>query len=199
MGRGLKGAGGTRQKTFFLPKEYRLYFVFMASEWLMEEDWFTTESVVVRGERQEEEEAERQKRRERRDETFKRMEESWKRQGETLMRQGETLMRQEEVLKRQEETLKRQDETLQQLVKEMERLKGELHHTKQAHQTHHLLEELKAIKERELNAALRTHQPVPFYHMDTMVRWKGLSPLFRPSTVAKEKDCPSPSPTSKPL
>ncbi len=181
----------------------------------MEEDWFSTESFVVRGEQREElerqEEAERQARRERRDETLKRMEESWKKQGEALMRQeetlqrqGEALMRQDEVLKRQEETLKRQgealmrqDETIQQLVKEMERLKGELSATKQAHQTHQLLEELKAIKERELNAALRTHQPVPFYHMDTMVRWKGLSPLFRPSTASK--DCPSPSPTIKEL
>jgi hypothetical protein len=195
---GSGGAGGARQKTFFLLKEYRLYFVFMASEWLMEEDWFSTESVG-RGERQDE--AERQERRdeaerqERQDETLKRMEEMWKRQDETLMRQDETLKKQDETLKRQDETLMRQEEVIQQLVKEIERLKGELHTTKQAHQTHELLEELKQIKERELNAALRTHQPVPFYHMDTIVRWKGLSPLFRPSLSSKD----SPSPTTKAL
>jgi hypothetical protein len=133
----------------------------------------------------------------RQDETLRRQDETLRRQDETLRRQDETLRRQDETLRRQDETLKKQEETIQHLVKEMERLKGEFYTTKQAHQTHELLEELKAIKERELNAALRTHQPVPFYHMDTMVRWKGLSPLFRPSVALKDKDCPSP--TSKPL
>jgi hypothetical protein len=82
------------------------------------------------------------------------------------------------------------------LSQQIKELKSELHSTthqsaSQNDRTHQLLEELKRVKERELNAALRRHQPVPFYNSNHMLQWDGailrtmppLSPLFRGSTA----------------
>ena len=85
---------------------------------------------------------------------------------------------------------------LQALKKEVQELKGELHSTSHTSMTH-LLEELKRLKERELNYALRRHQPIPFFDSSNLMRLVGSSistgalpsspantmgsPLFRPS------------------
>ena len=57
---------------------------------------------------------------------------------------------------------------IQTLSEEIKVLKGELHSThhlssSQNNRTHELLEELKVIKQRELNIALRGKIPVPFF------------------------------------
>ena len=62
------------------------------------------------------------------------------------------------------------------LSTEIRQLQTELHSAKtQTHsqndRTHQLLEELKVLKERELNLALRRHMPVPFTS-------GGITPLF---------------------
>lgn len=46
-----------------------------------------------------------------------------------------------------------------------------------------LLEELKRVKERELNVALRCHQPVPFFDARSIVRLVG--PGLKGTAVAK--------------
>jgi|LauGreDrversion4_2_1035121.scaffolds.fasta_scaffold09818_3 type I site-specific restriction-modification system R (restriction) subunit len=89
-----------------------------------------------------------------------------------------------------------QSEMIMALSQQIKELKSELHSTthqsaSQNDRTHQLLEELKRVKERELNAALRRHQPVPFYNSNHMLQWDGailrtmppLSPLFRGSVV----------------
>lgn len=88
-----------------------------------------------------------------------------------------------------------QSEMIAALSHQIKELKSELHSTthqsaSQNDRTHQLLEELKRIKERELNAALRRHQPVPFFNSDHMLQWDGSilravpprSPLFRAVT-----------------
>lgn len=75
---------------------------------------------------------------------------------------------------------------LQGLRAEIQMLQGELHSTSHTSMTR-LLEELKQIKERELNYALRRHQPIPFFDSRNMIRMVGSissahsmgSPLFR--------------------
>jgi len=87
-----------------------------------------------------------------------------------------------------------QSEMIAALSHQIKELKSELHSTthqsaSQNDRTHQLLEELKRVKERELNAALRRHQPVPFFNSDRMLQLDGsilrtmppLSPLFRGS------------------
>lgn len=61
---------------------------------------------------------------------------------------------------------------IQTLSDEIQTLKGELHSTHhlsstQNNRTHELLEELKVIKQRELNIALREKIPVPFMQTQT--------------------------------
>jgi hypothetical protein len=61
---------------------------------------------------------------------------------------------------------------IQMLSEEIKILKGELHSTHhhsstQNDRTHELLEELKVIKQRELNLALREKIPVPFMQSQT--------------------------------
>lgn len=61
-----------------------------------------------------------------------------------------------------------QSQLIQQLSTEIVQLKTELSHSKttthtQNDRTHQLLEELKVLKQRELNLALRSHLPVPFF------------------------------------
>lgn len=88
-----------------------------------------------------------------------------------------------------------QSEMIVALSQQIKELKSELHSTthqsaSQNDRTHQLLEELKRVKERELNVALRRHQPVPFFNSDRMLQWDAailrtipplspLSPLFR--------------------
>jgi type I site-specific restriction-modification system R (restriction) subunit len=96
-----------------------------------------------------------------------------------------------------------QSEMIMALSQQIKELKSELHSTthqsaSQNDRTHQLLEELKRVKERELNAALRRHQPVPFFNSDRMLQLDGsilrtmppLSPLFRGSmkSVSAIKD-----------
>ncbi len=61
-----------------------------------------------------------------------------------------------------------QSQLIQQLSNEIVHLKTELSLSKttthtQNDRTHQLLEELKVLKQRELNLALRSHLPVPFF------------------------------------
>jgi len=92
-----------------------------------------------------------------------------------------------------------QSEMIMALSSQIKELKSELHSTthqsaSQNDRTHQLLEELKRVKERELNAALRRHQPVPFFNSDQMLKWDGsilrtmppLSPLFRNGSRSKD-------------
>lgn len=86
--------------------------------------------------------------------------------------------------------LKTEIEGLKTTVKD---LQGELHSTSRTSMTH-LLDELKRVKERELNYALRRHQPIPFFDSGNLMRLVGSmgtttipspmgtmgSPLFRP-------------------
>lgn len=60
-----------------------------------------------------------------------------------------------------------QNQFIHSLSDEIKMLKNELHSAKhqnnsQNDRTHQLLEELKVLKQRELNLALRVHTPVPF-------------------------------------
>jgi chromosome segregation ATPase len=75
---------------------------------------------------------------------------------------------------------------IQTLSSEIKELKNDLHSTthqsaSQNGRTHELLEELKRVKERELNYALRKHQPVPFMNGESILRWEAIaqSPVFR--------------------
>jgi len=95
-----------------------------------------------------------------------------------------------------------QSEMIMALSSQIKELKSELHSTthqsaSQNDRTHQLLEELKRVKERELNAALRRHQPVPFFNSNQMLKWDGsilrtmpplspLSPLFRNGAYSKD-------------
>ena len=85
------------------------------------------------------------------------------------------------------------------LKEEVVLVKGEVHSTSRTSMTQ-LLEELKRVKERELNYALRRHQPVPFFDSRNLIRMVGsvglagsvsgigsvggVSPLFR-SQIAR--------------
>ena len=67
-----------------------------------------------------------------------------------------------------QELVYQQSQLIQQLSTEIVHLKTELSHSKttthtQNDRTHQLLEELKVLKQRELNLALRSHLPVPFF------------------------------------
>jgi len=79
-----------------------------------------------------------------------------------------------------------QSEILQRVSNEIIQLKSELHSTRhlsasQNDRTHQLLEELKVLKQRELNLALREKIPVPFFPIPSTIFNKNgnLSPLHR--------------------
>lgn len=85
------------------------------------------------------------------------------------------------------------------LATEITTLKQELHSAKnQTHsqndRTHQLLEELKIMKQRELNMALRTHLPVPFTTLSTpVIQAQQLSKLRSPLFKGQVFDHQSPS------
>lgn len=83
-----------------------------------------------------------------------------------------------------------QHQMIHTLATEISTLKQELHSAKnQTHsqndRTHQLLEELKVMKQRELNLALRSHIPVPFTTLSSpMIQGQKLrSPLFKGHTT----------------
>lgn len=86
-----------------------------------------------------------------------------------------------------------QNESIQHLSAEIKQLKKDLdstHHrspcehlSSQNDRTHQLLEELKLIKQRELNMMLREKIPVPFFSTKSS---------FSPSTPSASKSLPSP-------
>lgn len=86
-----------------------------------------------------------------------------------------------------------QYQLIQSLSTEISHLKQELHSAKnhshsQNDRTHQLLEELKVMKQRELNLALRSHIPVPFTTLTTPVLQtypvsKLKSPLFKGQSI----------------
>jgi hypothetical protein len=85
-----------------------------------------------------------------------------------------------------------QHQMIHTLATEISTLKQELHSAKnQTHsqndRTHQLLEELKVMKQRELNLALRSHIPVPFTTLSSPViqgpMSKLRSPLFKGQTT----------------
>lgn len=78
-----------------------------------------------------------------------------------------------------------QHQMIQTLSTAIQHLQTELHSAKtQTHsqndRTHQLLEELKVLKQRELNIALRSHQPVPFTTGESpLLVHKGMPSLLR--------------------
>ena len=79
-----------------------------------------------------------------------------------------------------------QSEILQHVSNEITQLKSELHSTRhlsasQNDRTHQLLEELKVLKQRELNLALREKIPIPFFPIPSSIFNKNgnLSPLHK--------------------
>jgi methyl-accepting chemotaxis protein len=79
-----------------------------------------------------------------------------------------------------------QSEILQHVSNEIKQLKSELHSTRhlsasQNDRTHQLLEELKVLKQRELNLALREKIPIPFFPIPSSIFNKNgnLSPLHK--------------------
>ena len=100
-----------------------------------------------------------------------------------------------------------QSQLIHTLSDEIKMLKTDLHTAKhqnhsQNDRTHQLLEELKVLKQRELNLALRVHTPVPFTAIPnsffTTQLVKDLkSPLFK-STVDKSLVDKSLAETTKP-
>ena len=79
-----------------------------------------------------------------------------------------------------------QSQILQHVSNEITQLNSELHSTRhlsasQNDRTHQLLEELKVLKQRELNLALREKIPVPFFPIPSTIFNKNgnLSPLHR--------------------
>ena len=79
-----------------------------------------------------------------------------------------------------------QSEMIQQLSSNINQLKSELHSTRhlsasQNDRTHQLLEELKVLKQRELNLALREKIPIPFFPIPSSIFNKNgnLSPLHK--------------------
>ena len=79
-----------------------------------------------------------------------------------------------------------QSEMIKLLSEEIKQLKSELHSTRhlsasQNDRTHQLLEELKVLKQRELNLALREKIPVPFLPIPSSFFNKNtnLSPLHK--------------------
>ncbi len=83
-----------------------------------------------------------------------------------------------------------QSEILQHVSEEIKLLKSELHSTRhlsasQNDRTHQLLEELKVLKQRELNIALREKIPVPFFPLPSSIFSKkiSLSPIHKSSLI----------------
>jgi DNA gyrase/topoisomerase IV subunit A len=79
-----------------------------------------------------------------------------------------------------------QSEMIKLLSEEIRQLKSELHSTRhlsvsQNDRTHQLLEELKVLKQRELNIALREKIPIPFFPIPSSIFSKKapLSPIQR--------------------
>ena len=79
-----------------------------------------------------------------------------------------------------------QSEMIKLLSEEIKQLKSELHSTRhlsasQNDRTHQLLEELKVLKQRELNLALREKIPIPFFPIPSSIFNKNgnLSPLHK--------------------
>jgi len=94
--------------------------------------------------------------------------------------------------------VQQQSELIQQLSIEIKQLKQEVlrppceHLSSQTSRTHQLLEELKLIKERELNRMLREKIPIPFFSIHSMknstVSVPSLpSPLFLAQRNREEK------------
>ncbi len=110
------------------------------------------------------------------------------RQQEQMKSVNQRMDRLERLVHHQNEIIRGLGSELQTLQKEVQELKGELHSTSRTSMTH-LLEELKWIKERELNYALRRHQPIPFFDSRNLMQMVGSvgsigsveSPLFRRS------------------
>ena len=98
---------------------------------------------------------------------------------EKEIKQGKSIEDMEKRLDWLETLVHQQAETIRILGEQVGQLNHELHSTSRTSMTQ-LLEELKRVKERELNYALRRHQPVPFFDSGSLARIVGsVSPLFR--------------------
>jgi len=101
--------------------------------------------------------------------------------------------RMEALLHHMETLLHRQSERIDALEREIREIRVAKQTQVAPPSVTQLLEEWKQIKERELNYALRRRQPIPFFPLDSFVKWeqavqpKSSSPLFR-HQVMKERD-----------
>ena len=101
--------------------------------------------------------------------------------------------RMEALLHHMETLLHRQSERIDALEREIREIRVAKQTQVAPTSVTQLLEEWKQIKERELNYALRRRQPIPFFPLDSFVKWeqavqpKSSSPLFR-HQVMKERD-----------
>jgi hypothetical protein len=155
-----------------------------------EEDWFSVGDQAKEEPVEAEEQAKEQAKEEAEEEQAKvEVEEQaeveakvqpWKERMEALLHHMETL-------------LHRQSERIDALEREIREIRVAKQTQVAPPSVTQLLEEWKQIKERELNYALRRRQPIPFFPLDSFVKWeqsvqpKSSSPLFR-HQVMKERD-----------
>lgn len=171
----------------------------MTAEIQWEEDWFTVPLQAGSLQEQEQEQQEQQEQEQEQQEKQEQREKEQEQQEEQQEQQEEQKTERQIVEERMNQRMDilqtlvfQQSEMIRVLSQEIKELKSELHSTthqsaSQNDRTHQLLEELKRVKERELNYALRRHHPVPFFHTSSLLQWgdiqlppKGsLSPLFR--------------------
>jgi len=162
----------------------------MTSEIQWEEDWFTVPPNSLDKEQQEKQEEQEQEQQEQQEKEQQEQEQQEQEKEQQEHEQEEQKNTKWQMVERRMDMLQtlvfQQSEMIRVLSQEIKGLKSELHSTthqsaSQNDRTHQLLEELKRVKERELNYALRRHQPVPFFHPNSLLKWdiQLPSPLFR--------------------
>jgi flagellar biosynthesis GTPase FlhF len=172
-----------------------------------EEDWFSVGTEEKGKEEVGKEEKEREK--EKKEQERKEQEKKEQEKKEKERREKERREKEEQERKEKEEQkawkshmealLQKQSERVAHLEREVLLLREQLQNAPQKAVTD-VLEEWKQIKERELNYALRRRQPVPFFPLESMMRWERAihpvgsaplprsSPLFRHQTMRKERE-----------
>lgn len=162
----------------------------MTSDVQFEEEWFTMLSVKDARELKalKEEREEREKREERELKALKEEREKREEREEKEKREEKERGAKEDRIHQKIEELQalvyQQSEMIQILAGEIKELKSTTYESaSQNDRTHQLLDELKRVKERELNYALRCHHPVPFFDSESLARL--VTPL--PSHVLSRK------------
>jgi hypothetical protein len=167
----------------------------MTSDIQWEEDWFSVSCETVqngdKGDKEDKEEREVESQVNQRIDWLERL---IHHQSEIIRSYGEEmrLLLQEQAVFKQEMMRQKEEHAIEikALKEEIHGMKGEIRSTSHTSMTE-LLEELKRVKERELNYALRRHQPVPFFDSGNLIRMVGSvgsvsSPLFRHSLTRQQ-------------